>query len=207
VERDDFNTVLAATLTLLGLIIGFSFSMAVSHYDQRKTYEEAEANAIGTAYLRADLLPAADAAELRDLLRKYTAARIAFYQGEPSPPGTALHPAMWSIAVRAAAQASPITALVVAGMNDVINAQGYTQSAWWNRIPFAAWALMAAIALLANLVLGYRAKRTDWLVLFIMPLAVSVALFLIADIDSPTGGLIKIEPRNLEAAAQGMTRP
>ena len=54
--------VLAATLTLLGLIIGFSFSMAISRYDQRKNYEEAEANAIGTEYVRADLLPAADAA-------------------------------------------------------------------------------------------------------------------------------------------------
>ena len=52
-EREDFDTVLAASLTLLALIIGFSYSMAVSRYDQRKNYEEAEANAIGTAYLRA----------------------------------------------------------------------------------------------------------------------------------------------------------
>lgn len=207
VERDDFNTVLAATLTLLGLIIGFSFSMAMSRYDQRKTYEEAEANAIGTSYLRADLLSAADGAELRDLLQKYAAARIAFYEGVPAPQTPALHQAMWRVAVRAAVQPTPITALVVAGVNDVVNAEGYTQSAWGNRIPLAAWTLMAAIALLANLVLGYRAKRTDWLVLFIMPLAVSVALFLIADIDSPTGGLIKVGPRNLEAVAVGMTRP
>ena len=49
-EREDFGTVLTATLTLLALIIGFSFSMAVSRYDQRKTYEEAEANAIGTQF-------------------------------------------------------------------------------------------------------------------------------------------------------------
>jgi hypothetical protein len=47
-ERDDFGLVVAATLTLLGLIIGFSFSMESSRYDLRKTYEEAEANAIGT---------------------------------------------------------------------------------------------------------------------------------------------------------------
>ena len=55
--REDFGFILAATLTLLGLIIGFSFSMATSRYDQRKNYEEAEANAIGTEYVRADLLP------------------------------------------------------------------------------------------------------------------------------------------------------
>ena len=57
-ERDDFGIVLGATLTLMGLLIGFSFSMAVSRYDQRKNYEEAETNAIGTEYVRADLLPA-----------------------------------------------------------------------------------------------------------------------------------------------------
>jgi len=56
-EQEDFDTALAATLTLLGLIIGFSFSMAVNRYDQRKTYEEAEANAIGSEYVRADLTP------------------------------------------------------------------------------------------------------------------------------------------------------
>src|SRR5208282_5684285 len=72
--------VLAASLTLLGLIIGFSFSMAVSRYDLRKNYEEAEANAIGTEYLRADLLPAADAANVRALLRSYLDQRILFYE-------------------------------------------------------------------------------------------------------------------------------
>src|SRR5580698_10014795 len=67
-EREDFGVIQAATLTLLGLIIGFTFSMAVSRYDQRKLYEEAEANAIGTEYVRADLLPADDAAKARALL-------------------------------------------------------------------------------------------------------------------------------------------
>ena len=68
-EREDYGIVLTASLTLLGLIIAFSFSMAVSRYDQRKNYEEAEANAIGTEYVRADLLPAAEAARVRELLR------------------------------------------------------------------------------------------------------------------------------------------
>ena len=57
-ECEDFGIVQAAILTLLALLIGFSYSMAISRYDQRKNYEEAEANAIGTEYVRADLLPA-----------------------------------------------------------------------------------------------------------------------------------------------------
>src|SRR5215475_381392 len=77
-ERPDFDIVLAGTLTLLGLIIGFGFSMVVSRYDQRKDYEAKEANAIGTEYVRADLLPAAEAAKVRGLLRKYLDRRVAF---------------------------------------------------------------------------------------------------------------------------------
>src|SRR3974390_2987484 len=82
VEREDLGPVLAATLTLLVLIVGFSFSMAVSRYDQRKNLEEAEANAIGTEFVRADLLPDADGARVRDLLLAYLQERIAFYGGE-----------------------------------------------------------------------------------------------------------------------------
>jgi len=78
-ERHDFATVQAATLTLLALITGFRFSMAVSRYDQRKTLEEAEANAIGTQYLRADLLPGDLAPLAREALRNYLEQRIAFY--------------------------------------------------------------------------------------------------------------------------------
>src|SRR5438105_5552985 len=78
-EQDDFDVVLSATLTLLGLLIGFSFSMAISRYDQRKNYEEAEANAIGTEYVRADFLPADDAAKVRQLLKRYVDERILFY--------------------------------------------------------------------------------------------------------------------------------
>src|SRR6201999_4152519 len=75
-EREDFGLIQTATLTLLGLIIGFTFSMSVIRYDLRKTLEEAEANAIGTEYVRAGLLPPQDGAAIRDQLRKYTDLRI-----------------------------------------------------------------------------------------------------------------------------------
>ena len=149
-EQEDLGVVLAASLTLLGLIIGFSFSMAVSRYDQRKNYEAEEANAIGTEYVRAGLLPAADAAKVRNLLRSYVDRRVLFYTTpnarrlEQINTSTAqLQTDMWS-AVEAPAEAQPtfMVALAVSGMNDVLNSQGYTQAAWWNRIPGAAWALL-----------------------------------------------------------------
>src|SRR5499425_2945683 len=76
---ETFTIVLTASLTLLGLIVGFTFSMAVSRYDKRKNYEAEEANAIGTEYVRAGLLPAADAALTRTLLRSYLDQRILLY--------------------------------------------------------------------------------------------------------------------------------
>src|ERR1700675_3005228 len=75
-ERNEALSVLGATLTLLALIIGFSFSMATNRYDQRKNFEEAEANAIGTEILRADLLPPADASSVRKLLGDYLDQQI-----------------------------------------------------------------------------------------------------------------------------------
>ena len=134
-EREDFNIVLTATLTLLGLIIGFSFSMAVSRYDQRKGYEEAEANAIGTEFVRADLLPAEDATRVRELLKQYANQRIAFYLGRGEPNVEAkLQSELWSaVADATRSQPTPVGALAASGMNDVLNSQGYTgrrERAW-----------------------------------------------------------------------------
>lgn len=206
---DAFGVVQGATLTLLGLIIGFSFSMAISRYDQRKNYEEAEANAIGTEYVRLDLLPAADASRLRPMLVDYLKQRIVFYETTDRDRLPALVAAknqlqskLWEAVTPAArAQPNPITALAVAGMNDVLNSEGYTQAAWWNRIPVAAWLLMAAIALGCNVLLGmsWRKASAGPGLLLVLPLVVAVSFMLIADIDSPRGGLIRVSPQNLKA--------
>jgi len=211
-ERADFNIVLGATLTLLGLIIGFSFSMAISRYDQRKNYEEAEANAIGTEYLRADLLPPEGAERVRILLKKYVDARILFYTtrddrqlAKVDHDTAELQNQLWSaIRTAAAAQQTPVVALAISGMNDVLNSQGYTQAAWWNRIPNAAWALMATIAICCNLLIGYSAHKRDRRLFFILPIAVSISFFLISDIDSPRGGAIRVVPQNLLSLAQSL---
>src|SRR5271169_5636348 len=78
-ERENLDLIIGATLTLLGLLIGFSFSMAISRYDLRKNFEEAEANAIGTEYVRTGLMTAVAAAGVRAQLRRYLDLRILFY--------------------------------------------------------------------------------------------------------------------------------
>ncbi|MGA9567741.1 MAG: hypothetical protein WBS19_19610 [Candidatus Korobacteraceae bacterium] len=213
-ERDDFGLVEGATLTLLGLIIGFSFSMATTRYDQRKNYEEAEANAIGTEYVRVDLLPKGDAATIRKQLHRYTELRIGFYRTRRpdeldriNTETAALQTKMWeAVEAPSLAQPTPIAALAVAGMNDVLNSQGYTQAAWWNRIPSSAWALMIAIAMAGNFLVGYGARgaRTKGFLLIVLPLVVAISFLLIADIDSPRGGFIHVVPQNLQSVLQSL---
>lgn len=213
-ERGDFSFIVGATLTLLGLIIGFSFSMAVGRYDQRKNYEEEEANAIGTEYVRAELLPSSDAQKVQALLRRYLDLRISFYEvrygdrlQQIDADTARLQGEMWS-AVRtpAVAQPTPVTALVVSGMNDVLNRQGYAQAAWWNRIPTAAWGLMILIAICCNLLLGFatRPAQIRTFLLMVLPLVVSISFLLLADLDSPRGGIIRVHPQNLLSLAESL---
>jgi hypothetical protein len=215
-QREDLNLILAAALTLLGLIIGFTFSMAVSRYDQRKNLEEEEANAIGTEYVRLDLLPGDDAVKLREQLRKYLEERILFYtlRGDAltqvNQRTEQLQADLWSgVRAPALAQPTPVVTLAVSGMNDVLNSQGYVQAAWWNRIPTAAWIMMAAIAIFCNLLLGYGARGQHKMaggLFMILPLIVSIAFFLIADIDSPRKGVIRVAPQNLISLADSLSQ-
>ena len=213
-DEDDLKFVLGGTLTLLGLIIGFTFSMSVGRYDQRKNYEEQEANAIGTEYVRADLLPAAEAAKVRALLRTYLDQRILHYTSRAEEQlrqidlrTAGLQAELWSVvATHASTQPTPVAALVAAGMNDVLNAQGYAQAAWWNRIPIAAWSLLVSIAIFCNFLIGYGAHEKGASLLLVLPIALSVTLFLIADIDSPRGGVIRVRPQNLQSTAGSLSQ-
>ncbi len=92
-------------------------------------------------------------------------------------------------------------------MNDVLNSQGYTQAAWWNRIPMGAWALMSGIALLSNVLVGYGARKVRVRLFMMLPLVVAVSFFLIADIDSPRRGVIRVHPQNLESLQAGFNAP
>jgi hypothetical protein len=205
--RQDYSVILTATLTLLGLIIGFTFSMAVTRYDQRKNYEGEEANAIGTEYCRAGLLPGAAVGETRALLVRYLHERVLFYHTRDAREleqinarTTKLQAELWSaVQAGAAVQPTPTVALAVAGMNDVLNRQGYTQAAWWNRIPPPAWALMSMVAICGNALFGFTTRhmgRNDKLFL-VLPLIVAISFFLIADLDSPRWGVIRVHPQNL----------
>jgi hypothetical protein len=211
-EKEDLGFVINASTTLLALIIGFSFSMAVSRYDLRKNYEEEEANAIGTEYVRTNLLPSDDASKVREMLKQYLGQRLLFYTTDDpsqlekiSNDTTRLQNEMWSIVSDVSrTQPTPPMALALSGMNDVLNRQGYTQAEWWNRIPIGAWTLMLALAIFCCGLIGYRARGKGTHLLVVLPIVLSVSFFLIADIDNPRLGVIRVAPQNLISLSQSM---
>ncbi len=214
-SQADFNMVQTATLTLLSLIIGFTFSMAIGRFDQRKVLEESEANSIGTAILRADMLPVESRMQIKKLLSEYLEQRILFYTAEESElkqintRTTQLQNKLWSLAAQAAnAQPTPTTALAVASISDAISAEGHSQGASWNTIPRSAWWLLAAIAVCANLMFGFGSHHfnSHRSILFTLPVIISITFFLIADIDSPRSGSIRVIPQNLTNLAQSLSK-
>lgn len=212
-EEEQFSLILGATLTLLGLIIGFTFSMAVNRYDQRKNYEEEEANAIGTEYRRLDILPDADAAKGRILMREYLGQRILFYTSRNSEllrksqiKTIELQSDLWDLVTPWVTNHSTgVAAILLSGMNDVFNSEGYTEAIWRNRVPTPAWILLIAIAVFSNFLVGFRSKRKRTALLTLLPIALSISFFLIAEIDSPRSGIIRIHAQNLESLAASLS--
>lgn len=212
--RDDFDVILGATLTLLGLLVGFTFSMAIGRYELRKQCEAEEANAIGTEYFRAELVP--NAADLKGLLHEYLDQRILFYRTR-NPQAlerigastTQLQSRLWdAVKTSALPNQTALVALAVSGMNDVLNTQGYTEAAWLNRIPAEAWALLGVIAACATFMVGLSVhhRSSMGILVAILPVIVSIALLLISDIDSPRGGLIHVRSPNLVSLAASLRR-
>ena len=212
--RDDYDMILGATLTLLGLLVGFTFSMAVGRYDMRKRCEAEEANAIGTEYMRAILLP--NAANLRGLLNEYLDQRILFYRTrnrraleQISASTAGLQDRLWDTVKTAALPSqTALVTLAVSGMNDVLNTQGYTAAAWLNRIPTAAWALLVLVATCASFMVGLSVHHRNSVstLVAVIPVIMAISLFLISDIDSPRGGLIHVGSTNLVNLAASLRK-
>ena len=203
----DLGVVTAANLTLLALLIGFSFNMATSRYDARKRLEEDEAAAIRGAYLKAELLAPADAAKIEPLLGTYLGQRIAFYNTDEPKELVRLRAAtmqqektLWDTTrLPAMEKPSSITAMAVGSVDSIIKTHMDTEAAWINRIPPEELLLLAIVALSANFLTGFGARKSKSKLYFVLPILVSIAMFLIADIENPRQGILRIPPDNLQS--------
>jgi hypothetical protein len=197
----------AATLALLGFLLAFTFGMAASRFEARRVMVIDEANAIGTTYLRAGLLPEPHRTEIRALLREYVDVRLeAIQPGKLSPSisrSEELHSRLWAHAVGVGEKSpgSIVVGLFITSLNEVIDlhAKRLTLGAG-NRIPGAIWATLYLVAILATSVVGNHAGLAGSgrsLAMFALVLAFSSVMTLIADLDRPQQGLLRVSQQAL----------
>lgn len=221
----------AAVYGLLGLLLAFSFAGASGRLDQRRQLIVEEANAIGTAYLRLDLLPAADQPVQRRLFRQYLDSRLRVYALLPDGPAAeaemehtvALQNQIWSEAVQSSRSSEPssVALLLLPALNQMIDCTTSRAVALRTHLPSLILFLLIAVALLSALLAGHSMgthaalaaadaslndapgapARRSWLHTVVYALTITVTLYAVIDLDQPRSGLIQ-----LQAADSALTK-
>jgi hypothetical protein len=193
----------SALLGLLALLLGFTFSMAASRHDSRQQLVIEEANAIGTAFLRAQLLPEPRRGEASALLLSYLDSRVAFLTSSAPPSSDSRMPdlqhKLWATTGNLDEAGTATVLLYVAALNTVFDEEGKRSAAFYNRVPEAALLVLIMLAAASLAVLGYGAGlagRRSTMCMLTSVLVVIVVL-LIVDLDRPRSGLIIIDETSL----------
>jgi len=203
-----------ALLTLFGLLIGFTFSMAVNRYDTRKLLAVQEANAIGTTWLRTAALPDPVRTQEQSLLRQYAQERLLYHTEFRAreeahyneQQADVLRKRLWAVAsAYAVDHRESVTGLYLQALNSAIDAAGERVAADENRIPAEAWWMLVFVGFVACAVMGTKIGPRRWVLQSILPVVLAATLTMTMDLDSPRFGLIRITQVNMERVVQDMT--
>jgi len=230
-SKAHINATQASTLGILALLLAFTFSLSLQRFDTRSDAVVDESNAIGTAYLRAQMLPSPLRDETRALLRDYVdlrvkAGSVSIINDDEWAALTAeagvFQNALWDKARRAAeADPSPVPAgMFVQATNDLIDSFGRRDAAIHRHVPEVVLLLLIGTFLITSAIVGFSAGvvgRRPPLVSFAMVLLIVVLVFVILDLDRPIRGVIVVSEKNLRdlqasmkaetAATSGPARP
>jgi len=196
-----------AVFALMGLLIAFTFSGALSRFDTRRAQAVDEANAIETAWLRLDLLPASAQPKIRRAFRDYVDARIATYRRLPDLAGARqelarsqkLQDEVWSQAVAATQlpEARPASAmLLLPALNQMFDIVGTRVAAMQMHPPNVVYAMLACLALAAGLLSGYQSageRVRDWIHHLGFAAIMAFTIYVILDLEFPRLGWIRID--------------
>lgn len=201
---DGLGALNGAIFGLMGLLVAFTFSSAASRFDARRDLITREANILGTAWLRLDLLPTTEQPALRDKLQTYVDTRIATYRALPDldaarslhAKATALQSEIWQSAVRATAGDQRASMLLLPAVNDLIDITTIRTTAMKTHPPTIIFILLIVVTLACALLAGYglAGRRPGWrLHMFTFALILSVSVYVILDLEFPRVGLIRID--------------
>jgi hypothetical protein len=202
-DLGQFGVVQGALLGLLGLLLALSFAAAADRFATRRELILNGANAIGTAYLRADLLPPPHADALRETLKSYVTTRVAFYDAGTDARAVLatianseqLHQAMWSAGMAGVRDTPAATTVVVPALNDVIDLHAARVDALHRHLPTAVVLLLLLTAMLVSASVGFSTGlsgvRHVWgNIAFLLVTAAVLSLTL--DLDFPRAGIVRV---------------
>lgn len=196
-----------AVFALLGLLMAFTFSGAASRFEGRRLMIDTEANAIGTAWLRLDLLPADAQPQIRETFRRYVTLRANLFKGATQisevearlAAGAVLQNEIWKNSVAAIKQpgASPqATMLLLPALNEMIDITATRQTASGNHPPLVIFVMLGVLSIFGALLVGYSAssnKRRTWIHQATFAMVMSLAIYVIIDLEYPRLGLIRVD--------------
>ncbi len=201
-DRPPVGEMVAATLALLAFLLAFTFGLAASRFDVRRGLVIDEANAIGTTYLRAGLLAEPHRTAVRTLLREYVDIRLQAVQpGKLSQSirrSGELHARLWTHAATVGEKnpGSIVVGLFIGSLNEVIDLHTKRLALGVrSRIPGTIWTALYLVAVLATWAMGYHTGLTGSsrsLAMVALVLAFSAVMALIADLDRPQEGLLRV---------------
>jgi len=214
-ERAESGTLQGGILALLGLLLAFTFAMASQRFDTRRQLVLDEANAIGTAYLRATAVPGGE--EVAALLRRYvdvrlagTSARDAAAFADTVAESERLHEAMWSrAAALARANPDPLRVSLLTALNDVIDLHEKRLTALRDRVPTIIVLLLVVVAVLAMGSVGHGAGTSGGRTLstaLIFAMLVTLVIVVVVDLDDPRRGLIMVSQQSLQTLHESFQR-
>lgn len=219
VERADIAVILGAVLTLLALMLGFTYAMSQSLYETRRQLVVDEANAIGTTYLQAKALPEPRSSEIQELLRQYVALRVEVTKIADVTPEKIrevdnltkqLHSLIWSHAAALARESpNPIVSVFLQSLNEMIDLHTKRLAAFRNRVPFSVYLVLFIVSAITLSLAGYyfgtsRQKRRTLSVMLV--LLVVTVMWLILDLDQPARGLIRASQQSLIDLSQDLSQ-
>ena len=206
VVRSRLTGVETAIFGLMSLMIAFSFSSAAARYEMRWGLVVAEANAIGTAYLRLDLLPESSQPVLREKFRRYTEARIAHFHllGDTKESdaqaaiATTLQSEIWAGALAALKESpSQMTVVVVPALNQMFDVATTRAVALHTHTPTIIFAVLLILGLVCSLLAGYALADTKThharIHLATFAIVVTLAIYVVFDLDYPRYGFIQLK--------------
>jgi hypothetical protein len=195
-----------AVFGLMGLMLGFSFSGGLSRFEARRDLIVQESNAIGTAWLRVDLLPEAAHSQIRDDYRAYLDARLAFYTNlipdrvkalEELALSEKLQKKIWTESVAAAKTGPPAAlGLVVGSLNEMIDITTTRLVALQTHPPVPIYVTLLLLALASSVIAGFGMGDTgkrQWLHTVVYATALTLTVYTIIDLEFPRAGIIRVD--------------